>query len=57
MEPTLMDGAKILIDRERTDWRVGDIFVIQAPDGLIVRRAGEDADGKALMMSDNPVLA
>ena len=54
MEPTLMDGAKILIDRERTDWRVGDIFVIQTPDGLIVRRAGEDAYGRALMMSDNP---
>ena len=54
MEPTLMDGAKILIDRRQTDWRAGDIFVIQAPDGLMVRRAGEDANGNALMLSDNP---
>ena len=56
MEPTLMDGAKILIDRERTVWRAGDIFVIQTPDGLIVRRAGADADGRPLMMSDNPTF-
>ena len=54
MEPTLVDGAKILIDRGQTDWRAGDIFVIQAPDGLMVRRAGEDANGNALMLSDNP---
>ncbi len=54
MEPTLTDGAKILIDRTQTDWRTGDVFVIQAPDGLMVRRAGEAANGKALMLSDNP---
>ena len=54
MESTLMDGAKILIDRRQTDWRAGDILVIQAPDGLMVRRAGEDVNGKALMLSDNP---
>ena len=54
MEPTLMDGAKILIDRMQTDWRTGDIFVIQAPEGLVVKRAGEDANGSALMLSDNP---
>ncbi len=54
MEPTLVDGAKILIDRRQTDWRTGDIFVIQAPDGVVVRRTGEDANGKALMLSDNP---
>ncbi len=56
MEPTLVDGAKILIDRRQTDWRAGDVFVIQAPDGLMVRRAGEDANGNALMLSDNPSL-
>ena len=54
MEPTLVDGAKILIDRRQTDWRAGDILVIQAPNGLTVRRAGKDANGKALMLSDNP---
>ena len=54
MEPTLMEGAKILIDRMRSDWRAGDIFAIHAPNGLLVRRAGADTDGKALMLSDNP---
>ena len=54
MEPTLMDGAKILIDRTQTDWRAGTIVLIQASDGLVVRRTGEDANGKALMLSDNP---
>ena len=54
MEPTLMDGSKILIDRQRTRRRSGDVFVIAAPDGLVVKRAGEDADGRALMVSDNP---
>ena len=54
MEPTLVDGAKILIDRRQTDRRTGDVFVIQAPDGLVVKRAGEDANGNALMLSDNP---
>ena len=54
MEPTLMDGAKILIDRTQTERRAGDIFVIRVPAGLVVRRAGEDARGKALMLSDNP---
>ena len=54
MEPTLVDGAKILIDRTQTDRRTGDVFVIQASDGLMVRRAAEDANGKALMLSDNP---
>ena len=28
--------------------------MISAPDGLVVKRAGEDAEGKALMVSDNP---
>ncbi len=54
MEPTLMDGSKILIDRERTGWRRDDIFVIRGPDGLVVKRAGENADGERLMVSDHP---
>ena len=54
MEPTLADGAKVLIDRRQTHFRAGDVFLVQTPNGLIIRRAGEDADGKALMLSDNP---
>jgi len=53
MEPTLMDGSKILVDRARTDWRQGDIFVLRTDDGLVVKRAGADG-ARRLMVSDNP---
>ncbi len=54
MEPTLWDGASILIDRTRAAWRPGDIFVVRATDGVVVKRAGEDEAGYRQLLSDHP---
>ena len=54
MEPLLLSGAKILIDRNRTEWRSGEIFVLRTEDGLIVKRAGADEDGSPLLISEHP---
>ena len=54
MEPTLWDGATILLDRSRAEWRPGDIFVVRATDGVVVKRAGEDEAGNRQLLSDHP---
>ena len=54
MEPALPDGCVILIDRNRTRRRDGDIFVVRTEDGLIVKRAGKDKQGNWLLVSDHP---
>ena len=55
MEPTLWNGASILFDRSRGEWRPGDIFVIRIPDqGLVVKRAGENEAGNRQLLSDHP---
>ena len=57
MEPVLPDGCSILVDRERRD-RVEDrIFVVRTGDGLIVKRAGRDADGGWQLLSEHPSWA
>ena len=54
MVPLLWPGAKILIDRSRTEWRRGGIFVLRTEDGLIVKRAGADEDGSPLLVNEHP---
>ena len=54
MEPTLVDGCSILIDRNRRSRRVGRIYVIRTDDGLIVKRAGKNRAGNWQLVSDNP---
>ena len=54
MEPTLPDGSVILVDRARRRRRVGRVFVVRAEDGLLVKRAGKDRDGRWQLRSDNP---
>ena len=55
MEPTLPDGCSILVDRSqgRRRRRVGRIFVMRTEDGLVVKRAGKDAEGNWQIESDN----
>ena len=53
MEPTLWDGASILLDKSRSDWQPGNIFVVRTPDGVVVKRASEDEAGNQLMVSDS----
>ena len=53
MEPTLPDGCVILIDRNRTRRRSGQIFVVRTEDGLIVKRLGKDEQGNWQLLSDH----
>ena len=48
MEPTLPDGASILVDRNRRRRRVDHIFVVRTEDGLIVKRLGKTTADTAL---------
>ena len=56
MEPTLPDGCSILVDRsqDRRRRRRGRIFVLRTEDGLVVKRAGKDEEGRWQVVSDNP---
>ena len=56
MEPTLPDGCSILVDRSqgRRRRRRGRIFVLRTEDGLVVKRAGKDEEGRWQIVSDHP---
>ena len=56
MEPTLPNGCSILVDRSqgRRRRRVGRIFVLRTEDGLVVKRAGKDAEGNWRIESEHP---
>ncbi len=56
MEPTLPDGCSILVDLShgRRRRRVGRIFVLRTEDGLVVKRAGKDAEGNWRTESVHP---
>lgn len=54
MEPTLPAGCAILVNRARRRRHAGGIFVVRTSEGLIVKRAGKDASGAWLLLSDHP---
>ena len=54
MEPTLMDGASILVDRNRTRRRAGHIYVIRTDDGLVAKRLVRDEASTWFLNSDYP---
>ena len=54
MEETLCPGSSILVDRTRTAWRPGKIFVVRTPDGVVVKYAGEDKSGNWWLVSEHP---
>ena len=56
MEPTLLDGCSILVDRSqiRKQIREDHLFVLRTDDGLVVKRAGRDAAGQWQLLSDHP---
>ena len=54
MEPTLVDGCSILVNRAGRRRRAGHIFVVRTDEGLIVKRAGKDRTGAWQLVSDNP---
>ena len=54
MEPTVSDGASILIDCTRCRPRDGRVLVVHTRDGLVVRRARKDDRGRWRLASDHP---
>ena len=54
MEPTLPDGARILVNRASQRRRVGRLYVLRGGDGLVVKRVGRDEAGRWWLLSDNP---
>ena len=55
MEPEFHDGSWVLVDRQRTDRVVNDVYVVRLPDdGVVVRRAGRGEDGSWTMLSEHP---
>ena len=54
MEPTLVEGSSILVDRSRRRRRAGRVYVVRTDDGLVVKRVGKSDDGGWLLVSDHP---
>ena len=54
MEPTLVDGAAILVHLESQEPKDGKIFVVRIDDDLIVKRLLHDTTVGWLLQSDNP---
>ena len=56
MEPILPSGCSILVDLShgRRRRRVGRIYVMRTEDGLVVKRAGKDAEGNWRIESEHP---
>lgn len=55
MEPTIMDGAVLLVNRVNREPRTGKIFALaKANDGLVVKRLVKLKNGSWVARSDNP---
>ena len=54
MEPTLEDGALMLVDSSKTHIQKGGIFVLEHEAGLLVKRLLSRCDGGVEIASDNP---
>ncbi|MBN8533884.1 MAG: LexA family transcriptional regulator [Rhizobiales bacterium] len=55
-EPTIRDGAVVLIDRGDRKLRERPIFAFRTPDGLRLKRFQKLIDGSARLVSDNQAL-
>ena len=55
MEPTIKDGATVLLDRNNTNIAKSGIFVIRTQNGLLIKRISQNIHGGIDIMSDNPL--
>lgn len=53
MEPTIMDGAPMLVDTSKTEVQNGYIYVISVENDLLVKRIRRRLDGRIDLISDN----
>lgn len=54
MADFIVDGDIVIFDRSKTDPRSGNIFLIDHPDGLRIKRMRREIDGTWLLESLNP---
>ena len=54
MEPTLADGAAILVNLESREPKDGKIFVVRIDEDLVVKRLVDEAAAGWLLQSDSP---
>lgn len=53
MEPTIMNGSPMLVDRSKTEIQNGFIYVIAVGNDLLVKRVRRRLDGRIDLISDN----
>lgn len=53
MEPTIMNGSPMLVDRSKTEIQNGFIYVIAVGNDLLVKRVRRRLDGRIELISDN----
>lgn len=54
MADFIVDGDIVIFDKSRTEPRTGQIFLIDHPDGLRIKRLRRDIDGSWVLESSNP---
>jgi phage repressor protein C with HTH and peptisase S24 domain len=54
MEPTIPDGAVLLVDTARTELANNDVYVIRLDNEILVKRLRKEIGGGVLIVSDNP---
>jgi phage repressor protein C with HTH and peptisase S24 domain len=53
MEPTISDGALVLVNIAKERLVDGQVYALRAPDGLRIKRLQRQMDGGLLLISDN----
>ena len=56
MEPTILDGALVLVNITKERIVDGQVYALRAPDGLRIKRVQRQMDGGLLLISDNREL-
>ncbi len=56
MEPTISDGALVLVNIAKERLVDGQVYALRAPDGLRIKRVQRQMDGGLLLISDNREL-
>jgi hypothetical protein len=54
MVPTLVDGSTVMVNRAQRRRRTGAMFLVRTAAGMVVARAGRDANGGWQLIGDSP---
>lgn len=54
MRDFIQDGDVVLFNRSKTELKSGEIFALQHPEGIRIKRVRLDYDGSIIISSDNP---